>query len=126
MLRRATLVSSRRLEQDLVADNRSLSWRSVKEGLAAGLLDSEVPRGITPGNTYRSAPPSEGAVAERVLAVVACGLKSDKVRYQRLITQWAHGVTAISDLNVSVCDRIFWLEVQVQPALGMLGQGSKQ
>ena len=72
MLRRATLVSSRRFEQDLVADNRSLSWRSVKEELAAGPLDSEVPRGITPvNNTYRSAPPSEGAVAERVLAVVA-------------------------------------------------------
>ena len=37
-------------------------------------------------------------------------------RYQRLITQWAHGVTAISDLNANVCDRIFSLEVQ--PALG--------
>jgi hypothetical protein len=44
-------------------------------------------------------------------------------RYQRLITQWAHGVTAISDLNANVCDRIFSLEVQ--PALGMLGQRSK-
>lgn len=36
----------------------------------------------------------------------------------------AHGVTAISDLNANVCDRIFSLEVQ--PALGMLGQRSKQ
>lgn len=39
------------------------------------------------------------------MAAVARGLEDDKARYQRLITQWAHGVTAISDLSVGVCDR---------------------
>lgn len=36
---------------------------------------------------------------------MARGLENDKVRYQRLITQWVHGVTAISDLSVGVCNR---------------------
>ena len=57
---------------------------------------------------------------------MARGLEKDKVRYQRLITQWAHGVTAISDLSVGVCDRdVFLLEAQVQPAGEMLGFGQR-
>lgn len=61
------------------------------------------------------------------MAAVARGLENDKARYQRLIAQWAHGVTAISDPSVGVCDRdLFLLEAQVQPAWEMLGQRSKQ
>jgi len=61
------------------------------------------------------------------VAATARGLVNDKGRYQRLITQWAHGVTAISDPSVNVCDRdLFCFEAQVQQAWEMLGQRSKQ
>lgn len=60
------MVSSRRFEGDLVAGNNCLpSLRFVKEKWAAGLIDAEVPRGITPVNTQGSAPTFEVAVAER-------------------------------------------------------------
>jgi hypothetical protein len=50
--------------------------------------------------------------------MVASGLAMNKVRYQRRITQWAHGVTAISDLDVKVGGWVPSLKIQEQLALG--------
>ena len=50
--------------------------------------------------------------------MVASGLGMNKVRYQRQITQWAHGVTAISDLDVKVGGWVPSLKIQEQLALG--------